>query len=182
MLARFRPRTRRHRVALILVAILLVLILWALVLLVPTWRANRDARHSLPAGFRHRPEDAQPKGDQPYTILLVGTDESQPGRNVGRADSISLLRIDPERGHVAALSIPRNLSVRVPKGRAQLAHLMQDGGIPRIARVLQSQLGLRVHHVMHVDTDDLAEIVDAVGGITVRNPSPIRETWREHEW
>lgn len=157
---------------------------WVAVVLSFAAVGNHVARSSLPGGFVERLDSRQAAAGRPYVVLLVGTDRRKGARASGRADSIMLLRVDARHDRVSALSVPRNLTVRTPESSdAQLAHLMQAGGVPRLARVIEGQLGIDVDHVMQVDVGRLRQIVDAVGGVDLHNPTEVRNrTYAGRAW
>ena len=114
---------------------------------------------------------------EPTTILMLGTDG---GRQVGRSgskrsDSIVLLRTDPGRHRLAYLSIPRDLRVDIPShGFGKINAAFQMGGPTLALRTVKALTGLRVNHVAFVDFDRFRDLIDAVGGISVTVPAPIR--------
>ena len=57
-------------------------------------------------------------GGGPETILLLGSDKragAEFAEDPGRSDTTMLLRLDPEKGLISVLSIPRDLKVEIPK-------------------------------------------------------------------
>ena len=113
----------------------------------------------------------------PTTILVLGTDGGdRTGRQgANRADSIMLLRTDPGKRRLAYLSIPRDLQVEIPEvGLAKINAANQFGGPALALRTVKDLTGLDVNHVVFVDFDRFEELIDAVGGIDVDVPRPIR--------
>ena len=113
----------------------------------------------------------------PTTILVLGTDGGdRTGRQgANRADSIMLLRTDPGKRRLAYLSIPRDLQVEIPEvGLAKINSANQFGGPALALRTVKDLTGIDVNHVIFVDFDRFEELIDAVGGIDVDVPRPIR--------
>jgi polyisoprenyl-teichoic acid--peptidoglycan teichoic acid transferase len=113
----------------------------------------------------------------PTTILVLGTDGAVRGgrANANRTDSIMLLRTDPRRHRLAFLSIPRDLRVEIPEiGTAKINSAYQYGGAPLALRTIRELTGIPIHHIAVVDFDRFRELIDAVGGIEVDVPKPIR--------
>jgi anionic cell wall polymer biosynthesis LytR-Cps2A-Psr (LCP) family protein len=51
--------------------------------------------------------------NDPYYVLLLGTDSRTPGDYTGRSDTIILARVDPKISQVTLLSIPRDTEVQL---------------------------------------------------------------------
>jgi LCP family protein required for cell wall assembly len=113
----------------------------------------------------------------PTTILVLGTDGSTLGGrgDANRTDSIMLLRTDPRSHRLALLSIPRDLRVEIPDiGTGKLNAAFQYGGATLALRTIRDLTGIPVNHVAVVDFDRFRELIDAVGGVDVDVPRPIR--------
>jgi LCP family protein required for cell wall assembly len=114
---------------------------------------------------------------QPTTILLLGTDHANTDERVTfrRSDSIVLVRTDPDKHRIAYLSIPRDLKAEIPgHGEAKINAAFQLGGPALAARTVKRFTGLPINHVAIVDFDRFREVIDALGGIEVDVPAPIR--------
>jgi LCP family protein required for cell wall assembly len=111
------------------------------------------------------------------TILLLGTDNSQIGGRVGdrHSDSILLLRTDPPHHRLYYLSIPRDIEVPIPGfGTQKINAAFQNGGPALAIRTIRSFTGIDVNHVVVVNFADFKDLIDALGGIDVDVPKPIR--------
>ena len=112
------------------------------------------------------------------TILLLGTDNN--AKLASRAgdmhsDSIMLLRTDPSHHRLYYLSIPRDLQVPIPgHGTQKINAAFQYGGPALAIQTIAAFTGLDINHVMVVNFDDFKDLIDALGGITVNVPKPIR--------
>jgi LCP family protein required for cell wall assembly len=109
------------------------------------------------------------------TILVLGSDArtkelAEPGAQVGgpsRSDSIMLLRVGG--GANATLSIPRDTVVDIPgSGTNKINAAYAIGGARLATRTVEQYLGIDVNHVVEVSFDDFPELIDALGGVTVR--------------
>jgi LCP family protein required for cell wall assembly len=86
-----------------------------------------------------------------------------------------LVRTDPARKRVSYLSIPRDLQVAIPDyGVAKINAASQVGGPALALRTVKDVTGLPIDHVVIVDFDRFKEVIDALGGIEVDVPAPIR--------
>jgi LCP family protein required for cell wall assembly len=99
-------------------------------------------------------------------------------------DSIMLVAIDRETDQVGVLSIPRDLWVDIPgwgADRINSAYFLGDytkykGGSAALAKaVAEKTLGVPIHHVVLIKMDGLAQLVDALGGVTVKLDCPLYE-------
>jgi LCP family protein required for cell wall assembly len=113
----------------------------------------------------------------PTTILVLGTDNSQIGGRSGdnHSDSILLLHTDPSHHRLYYLSIPRDLQVPIPgSGTQKINAAFQIGGPALAIKTIRSFTGIDVNHVVIVNFADFKTLIDALGGIDVNVPKPIR--------
>jgi LCP family protein required for cell wall assembly len=113
----------------------------------------------------------------PTTILMLGTDNAQIGGRTGdrHSDSIMLLRTDPSHHRLYYLSIPRDLEVPIPGSSTQKINAAFQIGGPALAiKTIRQFTGIDIDHVMVVNFADFKDLIDALGGITVNVPKPIR--------
>jgi LCP family protein required for cell wall assembly len=160
------------------VLLLVLLVAWGVGSYLSVANGVEAANGRVPAGVRRQ----LTKTDgmllsTPTTILVLGSDGgNRAGREgANRSDSIMLLRTDPGKGRLAFLSIPRDLQVEIPEvGTAKINAANQIGGPALALRTVKELTGLDVNHVAFVDFDRFEELIDAVGGIEVNVPRPIR--------
>jgi LCP family protein required for cell wall assembly len=173
-----RPRRKKRWIALGLVLLLVLVVVWAVTAYVSVSSGVSEANERVPTGVRRQltPADGLLVSN-PATILVLGTDGgSTAGREgANRSDSIMLIRTDPGKRRLAFLSIPRDLQVDIPEvGVAKINAANQIGGPALALRTVERLTGLDVNHVAFVDFDRFRELIDAVGGIDVVVPRPIR--------
>jgi LCP family protein required for cell wall assembly len=175
------PRRRRRTgrwIGLGLALLLVLLVAWAVTGYLAVARGVTEAGERVPTGVRRQltPNDGL-LVSSPTTILVLGTDGSATkGReSANRSDSIMLVRTDPGKRRLAFLSIPRDLQVDIPNvGLAKINAANQVGGPALALRTVERLTGVDVNHVAFVDFDRFEELIDAVGGIDVVVPRPIR--------
>lgn len=137
---------------------------------------------------------------QPANILLLGVDlrPDQPQEGV-RSDTLLLLHLDPVGGWGSLVSIPRDSVATIPgfgdtkinaafsHGYANAEQLYGPGtdptaaGIALAADTVEQFLGLpqldqRIDYVATINFDGFAQMIDAMGTITVDVPSQIIDT------
>ena len=112
---------------------------------------------------------------QTENFLLLGTDH-RPGWTNWRTDVVMVVGVDRANARVAVFSIPRDLYVQIPGygwGRINqvdnIGEKANPGGGPAlISQVLANTLGISTNHFVRVRMDGFVDLVDAVGGVTVR--------------
>lgn len=123
-------------------------------------------------------------GDE-INYLLVGSDSREgfdpdvgPGGETTvtgrRSDTIILLRVGPDGATM--MSIPRDLYVTID-GTGEQARIngAYNGGPATLVRTVQENLAVPVNHYMEVGFASFAGVVDAIGGVTVEFPNPVRD-------
>lgn len=97
-------------------------------------------------------------------------------------DSINILSIDTSSDHSSIIPIPRDIWIEghpdVP-GNGKINQAFSTGhaaggvtaGAEAASRVVTAVTGLEVHHWLTIDFDGLVASVDALGGITIDNPT-----------
>ncbi|MFJ9927460.1 LCP family protein [Streptomyces misionensis] len=152
-------------------------------------RADDAAAAELARHARERPPDLVPDA---RNILLIGSDtrtgsgNARYGRDLGsqRSDTTILLHLAADRRSATAVSLPRDLMVRVPgcprtdgsRGEPVFTMLNQAfelGGSACTIRTVEKLTGIRVDHHVIVDFSGFKDLVDAVGGVRVCLKEPI---------
>ena len=125
--------------------------------LVDIVRSNSDV---IP-GVKNELDDV-PAGD-PQTILVIGSDKRfTDGKGVpARSDTMILVRLNPDRGATALLSIPRDLRADIPGyGRERINAAYAVGGAKLALRTVRSLLDVPIHHIVEVDFGGFRRAVD----------------------
>jgi LCP family protein required for cell wall assembly len=111
----------------------------------------------------------------PSMILVIGSDHStHPTRRGNRlADTIMLIRTDPDHQRMSYLSIPRDLEVDVPGfGHEKINSSLPLGGPSLAIRTVREAFGFDINHVILMDMTAFKDVIDALGGIEVDVRSP----------
>jgi LCP family protein required for cell wall assembly len=110
-------------------------------------------------------------GGGPQTILLLGSDKRagvEFEEDPGRSDTTMLLRLDPGKGLISVMSIPRDLKVEIPEfGTDKFNAAYSDGGPKLTLKVVKELTGLPIDHVVNVDFLGFVRAVDAIGCVYV---------------
>ncbi len=133
-------------------------------------------------------------GLKPMNILLIGSNTRtglDPGEAAqfgssaqvpgARSDVTMILHLDPASGSASLLSIPRDLFVPLPAhsmsgtvGKIDAA--LNDGPDNLIAAITQD-LGIPINHYVEINFDGFRRSIDAMGGISMAFPTPLRDTY-----
>ena len=120
----------------------------------------------------------------PKVILFVGADSDagssarDPNRPSGsaRADTILLARADPGKETVTLLSIPRDLLVDIPgRGQDRINAAYAYGGPELLVEAIDQNLGIEVDAYPQTDFRGAAAVGDALGGLSLSFPAPLRD-------
>lgn len=108
---------------------------------------------------------------QPQTVMLLGSDEradtpdTEPGElGDPRSDTVILMRLDPDKGATALMSLPRDLKVRIPgHGTGKLNDAYSFGGPRLTVETVKNLTGLRINHVVNIDFGGFIKTVNRLG-------------------
>lgn len=128
-------------------------------------------------------------GDGAENFLMVGVDSADglspddPVRSsraqVGglRSDTIMILRVDPASTRAALLSIPRDLAVPIAgTGRTdKINSAVHVGGPEALIQTIQDYFGIPINHYVQIDFSGFAEVVEALDGVPLYFPHPVRD-------
>jgi LCP family protein required for cell wall assembly len=106
----------------------------------------------------------------PQTILIIGSDKRNQdiSGKFGLSDTTMLLRLDPDRGAIALLSLPRDLKVEIPGvGTDKLNAAYSLGGPKLTLQTVKQLTGVDVNHLVNVDFTGFARAVNSIGCVYV---------------
>ncbi|MCB0977681.1 MAG: LCP family protein [Acidimicrobiales bacterium] len=114
----------------------------------------------------------------PANYLIVGSDSrsrvdpDDPGGDgsgsesrAALADTMMIVRIDPESETVKMLSMPRDLWVTLPNGKKGRLNAAYAHGPQELIDTLRTELGIPINHYIEVDFKGFQGVVDAIGGV-----------------
>lgn len=132
---------------------------------------------------------------QPYNVLLIGSDsragetaaEAQQfgnATNAGgqRSDTIKIVHVDPTAGTASTLSIPRDTYVTL-SGMAASTDLSGPNkinaafasGPDALIKTIENTFGIPISHYIVISFFGLQDAVNALGGISMDFPYPVRD-------
>ncbi|MEV0997456.1 LCP family protein [Nonomuraea sp. NPDC050202] len=124
-------------------------------------------------------------------VLVIGSDtrEGEGNKKYGpesarqkagrRSDTIIIVHVPADRSRATAVSVSRDLIVDIPRCGSQPARVdlinaaYGSGGVACLRTTLEKLSGLRLHHTVEVDFAGFKDMVDAIGGVTVKLPEPV---------
>ena len=108
--------------------------------------------------------------NSPYAGAFLGN-----GADIGqRTDTIFIMRVDPNSTKVAMLSFPRDLWVRIG-GRSNRINTAWALGADRLITTIKDNFNIPIHHYVDIDFCAFANLVNAVGGVSVPFATPVRD-------
>jgi LCP family protein required for cell wall assembly len=131
----------------------------------------------------------------PYNVLLIGSDSrvgetaaeaeqfgNQSDAGGQRSDTIKIIRVDPATGTASSLSIPRDTYVTLSgvSAGSQLADQNKinaafGSGPDALIQTIESTFGIPINHYIVVNFFGLEDAVNALGGIKMDFPYPVRD-------
>jgi LCP family protein required for cell wall assembly len=183
-----RPRARRRLAgrALVAVAVTTALVTGGVLIARRTFDEAADRVHRIRVGSGTLD---RPAAGAPTTILVVGSDSrafvhdaaqaqafGTPAEESGqRSDTMILVRVDGDRA--TGVWLPRDLVVPDGAGgHVQLNSFLNRGPAAEIAAV-RDLTGEPVDHYVQVDFAAFIRVVDALGGVRMYVPAPMRDVY-----
>ncbi|HKH63916.1 MAG TPA: LCP family protein [Solirubrobacterales bacterium] len=104
-------------------------------------------------------------GGGAQTFLVIGSDKrANEEEDPGRSDTTMLIRLDPDKGLISMMSIPRDLKVEIPDyGTGKFNEAYSYGGTKLTLQTIKQLTGLPINHVINVDFLGFAQGVYAIG-------------------
>jgi LCP family protein required for cell wall assembly len=103
------------------------------------------------------------------TFLIIGSDKrANEAEDPGRSDTTMLVRLDPDKGLISMMSIPRDLKVEIPGyGTGKFNEAYSYGGTSLTLQTVKELTDLPINHVVNVDFLGFAQGVYAIGCVYV---------------
>jgi polyisoprenyl-teichoic acid--peptidoglycan teichoic acid transferase len=107
----------------------------------------------------------------PVTLLVYGTDagvweEDQEQEDKGNADTIILIKVYPESGNIALLSIPRDTLASIPgHHQTKINHSLSYGGSELLVETVEDFTGCLIDYYVGFDFYAVRIFIDLIGGI-----------------
>ena len=175
------PRKRRRPgrwIALALVVLLVLLVAWAVGSYLSVSSGVKAANDRVPAGVGRQlaKRDGLLVSTPTTTSFSARTAATVPGARgqTARTRSCCSARIPASAASPTSRSRATSRCEIPEVGLAKINAANQFGGPALALRTVKDLTGLDVNHVVFVDFDRFEELIDAVGGIDINVPRPIR--------
>ena len=116
-------------------------------------------------------------GLAPQDAKLFGSSQEVGG---ARSDVTMVLHVDPAKKTASLLSIPRDLFVPLParsmSGPVGKIDAALNDGPENLVNAITSSLGIPIDHYVSINFDGFQSVVNALGGIDMNFPTPLRDS------
>jgi len=108
-----------------------------------------------------------PFADDVVNLALLGSDE-RPYTRGHRTDAVMIASLDPTRGTVTLLSIPRDLYVFIPGWRVDRINIADGRGGPELVKqTLLYNFGIPIDFWVRMNFGGFRSLIDSLGGVDV---------------
>ena len=107
-------------------------------------------------------------GSDTINILALGEDQRYPGERT-HSDTIIVMTVDPSKGKVRLVSIPRDLAASVPD-YGEMSKINEGnylGGPPYEAYTIEHALGIPISYYIVLRFQTFKTVIDALGGVNI---------------
>ncbi len=160
-------RKHRRRRVLLIVAIAAIVVIVAVAVGVAVYFTSSDSKL---AGGLNNANEALVSADegQPYYVLCAAELDSAGSVQGASTDAYLLVRVDENNKVLTFLNIPANLSVQLSDGETHpLYDAVEIGGQSELIEQVSQFAGVDVSHFVWTNADQLAGMVDVLGGIDI---------------
>ena len=182
---RFFRRNRKRKILglLLLAAILLNIGIYGSI----AWKYYQDVVSIVPEdkvdptakSVKIAQED--PKDEDVFNVLLVGTDSRDPNSDMGRSDSMMLVSFNKSKNKSTVVSFLRDSLVDIDGyGKSRLGHTYAYGGIGLTINTINKTYDLDIQNYITIDFENLVSIIDEIGGVKVFITEEEAEYYRQN--
>ncbi len=112
--------------------------------------------------------------EEPLSVAVIGVDTR--ANDVGRADTIIVVTVDPVKKAAMLVSIPRDVVSLVPGyENLRINELFGYGGAELVMRSAEILLGIPIQYYITIDFDGFRQIIDELGGVEIDVPYDIND-------
>ena len=122
-----------------------------------------------------------PKDEDVFNVLLVGTDSRDPNSDMGRSDSMMLVSFNKSKNKLTVVSFLRDSLVDIDGyGKSRLGHTYAYGGIGLTINTINKTYDLDIQNYITIDFENLVSIIDEIGGVKVFITEEEAEYYRQN--
>ena len=113
---------------------------------------------------------------QPFTVLLLGSDNDAKFGGTVLTQSMILARVNPKTRQVVMESIPRDLWVPLSSGgSAKIDAAYLHGGASASVATVEADFGIHIDHYAWIGLLGLVNLINQVGGVDVVATNPVMD-------
>lgn len=114
-----------------------------------------------------KPEASAPRVEKakPVYVLLLGVDERKD--DVGRSDTMILVRLGREPAEIDLVSIPRDTRITLDGKQTKVNAAYPNGGASQVAEVVSDLLEIPKPYYVKVNLEAFEQIIDHLGGVAI---------------
>ena len=142
-----------------------------------TWRAKTVVDQTYAGTHMKKARDVSEtvKAGKPISILMLGTDTGELGRNdKGRTDSMMIVTVNPVKSETTIMSIPRDALMAIPGYESTFPQKINAayelGSAKTAIETVQNWLNVPIDYYALVNMGGLEKVVDEIGGVKVKSP------------
>lgn len=169
---RKKKKSPLKKIVLILSGVLLVMLLGIGTFLGKTYLDVKKTANKVSAPVEGRPDTTTVMDGDPFSVLLLGLDTGEFGRNdVGRSDTMLVATVNPKDKKTTLVSIPRDTRMEmVGYGTTEkAAHAYAYGQEKMAMDSIDQFLDIKLDHYIWINMEGFEDLVNAVGGVEVDN-------------
>ncbi len=153
-------------------SIFLIILIGTVAFLAKTYFDVKSTANKVSQKVEGRVETTNVKEGKPFSVLLLGLDTGDFGRDdIGRSDTILVATVNPNENKTTLISIPRDTRMEmVGHGTVEkAAHAYAYGQEKMAMDSIEKFLDIQLDHYVWINMQGFEDLVDAVGGIIVDN-------------
>lgn len=115
--------------------------------------------------------DTKTSAGKPVSYLLLGTDTGALGRTEkGRTDTMMVMTVNPNAKTTTMVSLQRDTKITIDGMTEKLNAAYALGDAKQAMTTVEQLLGIKLDGYLLVNMKGMEQLVDAVGGVTVKSP------------
>ena len=126
--------------------------------------------HSIDSSLS-KASDTKTSAGKPVSYLLLGTDTGALGRTEkGRTDTMMVMTVNPNTKTTTMASLQRDTKITIDGVTEKLNAAYALGDAKQAMTTVEQLLNIKLDGYLLVNMKGLEQLVDAVGGVTVKSP------------
>ncbi len=132
--------------------------------LVQKWFSSQEAKIIGTNQVHSSLESGEKTAIGNINVLVMGLDSVE---GTHRSDTIFVLGVNPSKGKITMLSIPRDTRVIIENKARKINEILPRYGEPTLRKILEDLLKINISRKIEVGFESFIEVVDAIGGVDI---------------